>query len=129
MPGVPFRLFLERQKIALEPDLLRMTYQGKGLFWVLSFNNNLNECYRVDFENEHETPKCSSNDWGKAGSLCKQFSQFLKNFHHSQESMHYHWCILTVLFWKPWQNLSLYWMKTPFQMPLLQKKKAKRNCQ
>ena len=63
---------LERRKIPLESDLSETTCQGKGLFSVVSFANNLSECYKVYFGNEHEI-KCSCYDWCKTGYLCKHF--------------------------------------------------------
>ena len=57
---------LERRKIALGFDLSGITGQRKGLFSVVSFANNLSECYKVYFGNEHEISKCSCYD------LCKQ---------------------------------------------------------
>ena len=48
---------LERWKIALGSDLSGITRQGKGLLSVVSFANNLSECYKVYFGNEDEMPK------------------------------------------------------------------------
>ena len=64
---------LERRKIALGSDLSGITCQGKGLFSVVSFANNLSECYKVYFGNENEMPKCSCYDLCKTGYLCKHF--------------------------------------------------------
>ena len=64
---------LERWKIALGFDFSGITCQGKGLFSVVNFTNNLSECYKVYFGNEHETLKCSCYDWCKTGYLCKHF--------------------------------------------------------
>ena len=64
---------LERRKIALGSDLSGITCQGKGLFSVESFANNLSVCYKVYFGNEHEMPKCSCYDLCKTGYLCKHF--------------------------------------------------------
>ena len=88
---------LERRKIALGSDLSGITCQRKVLFSVMSFTNNLSECYKVYFGNEHEMPKCSCYDWCKTGYLCKHFfAVFLKNFHHDH-SIHYHRYTLTVV--------------------------------
>ena len=78
---------LERRKIALGFDFSGVTCQRKGLFLVLSFTNNLSECYKVYFGNEHEMPKCSCYDWGKTGYLCKHFLQVLKSFHHGNSML------------------------------------------
>ena len=64
---------LGRRKIALGSDLSGITCQGKGLFSVVSFANNLSECYKVYFGNENEMPKCSCYDLCKTGYLCKHF--------------------------------------------------------
>ena len=65
-------LYYVRLVAVLGSDLSGITYQGKGFFSVVSFANNLSECYKVYFENEHEMPKCSCFDWCKTGYLCKQ---------------------------------------------------------
>ena len=54
---------LERRKIALGSVLSGITYQGNGIFSVVSFTNNLSDCYKVYFGNEHEMPKYSCYDW------------------------------------------------------------------
>ena len=71
---------LERWKIALGSDLSGITCQRKGLFSVMSFTNNLSECYKVYFGNEHEMPKCSCYDWCKTGYLCKHFFAVFEKF-------------------------------------------------
>ena len=71
---------LERRKIALGSDLSGITCQGKGLFSVVSFPNNLSECYKVYFGNEHEMPKCSCYDWCKTGYLYKHFFPVFEKF-------------------------------------------------
>ena len=71
---------LERRKIALGSDLSGITCQGKGLFSVVSFTNNLSECYKAYFGNEHEMPKCSCYDWCKTGYLCKHFFAVFEKF-------------------------------------------------
>ena len=71
---------LERRKIALGSDLSGITCQRKGLFSVMSFTNNLSECYKVHFGNEHEMLKCSCYDWCKTGYLCKHFFAVFEKF-------------------------------------------------
>ena len=71
---------LERRTIALGSDLSGITCQGKGLFWAVSFTNNLSECYKVYFGNEHEIPKCSCYGWCKTGNLCKYFFAVFEKF-------------------------------------------------
>ena len=71
---------LERRKIALGSDLSGITCQGKGLFSVVSFTNNLSECYKAYFGNEHEMPKCSCYHWCKTGYLCKHFFAVFEKF-------------------------------------------------
>ena len=71
---------LERRKIALGSDLSGITCQRKVLFSVMSFTNNLSECYKVYFGNEHEMPKYSCYDWCKTSYLCKHFFAVFEKF-------------------------------------------------
>ena len=48
---------LERRKIALGSNSLGITSHAKYLFSVVTFTNNLSECYKIYFGNEHETSK------------------------------------------------------------------------
>ena len=94
--GIPFYLHdsprefvlhcLERQKVALGSDLSGITCQGRGLFSVLCFTNNLRELFEVYFRNEYEMPKCIHYDWSKAGYLCKHFFVVFENFHNENNS-------------------------------------------
>ena len=47
---------------------------------MVSFANNLSECYKVYFGNEHEMPKCSCYGWCKTGNLCKHFFAVFEKF-------------------------------------------------
>ena len=88
---------LERRRVALGSDLSGITCQGKGLFWVVSFTNNLSECYKVTLERNMK----SQNAAAMAGAkqvICANISlQFSKNFLYDH-SMHYHQYTLRALF-------------------------------
>ena len=47
---------------------------------MVSFTNNLRECYKAYFGNEHEMPKCSCYHWCKTGYLCKHFFAVFEKF-------------------------------------------------
>ena len=57
-----FVLHCLESQVSLGSDLSEITCQGKGLFSVLCFSNNLREFYENYFANQHEMPKCSRYD-------------------------------------------------------------------
>ena len=46
----------------------------------MSFLNNYKEQYELCFGNTCSMPKCSCNDWGRTGYVCKHFFAIFKKY-------------------------------------------------
>ena len=61
-------------------DLSRIVNTGGGNFTVVSFSSNSKQRYELCFGNTSSMPKCSCNDWGRTGYLCKHFFAIFKKY-------------------------------------------------
>ena len=61
-------------------DLSRIRNTGSGNFTVVNFLSNSKERYELCFGDTCSMPKCSCNDWGRTGYLCKHFFAIFKKY-------------------------------------------------
>ena len=61
-------------------DLSGIINTGGGNFTVVSFSINSKQRYELCFDDTCSMLKCSCNDWGRTGYLCKHFFASFKKY-------------------------------------------------